>query len=627
MEKESVNTSQDEKEVPNESEAKNEATEVFKKPVFIGPRKGTKVSIKKSVNKSSTSEETVEDFFEGPNVIELQPEPISNFPSLPYSEPNWKGLPNDDYFLEELKSGVIQKRMNLRKKSFVVFGRIDSCDVVMAHPTVSRYHAVLQYRGVPDGDLDKGFYLYDLDSTHGTFLNKGRLKPKIYARIKVGHMIKFGCSTRFFLLQGPEYDQEEESDLTLTELKEKRKLELEEKTRKEEEELRLKLEEEEKEKQLIEERGISWGLDDDADDEEDLSENPYAVITNEELYIDDPKKALRHWFEREGEELQFLTEQAEKGMIACKIVLPLDDGGGKEMVVEFSARSKKEAQVQCALEACRQIDKLGLFRQSKQESKRHQKRNWEENDYYDSDEDSFFDRTGDLDLKRQKRMKKAGKIQETVETYESLMAKHNDVTERLKESQLKLQKLLDLSQVETENENEDQDALDKFMKTLKHDKPAKLDIKIARDEVEKLKKEEDHLRKLINIVKPTTLPELKPFKVDPVPNKQKNTQSEKKLEKVETKETKVIKSDIHTKEEDTVEIKKKKVFGPTIPKDKLPAYQKPKKKELHNLSKKTAKVNSEITADPDEDCVNLVWQPPKGQTGDGRTSLNEKFGY
>lgn len=48
-------------------------------------------------------------------------------------------------------------------------------------------------------------------------------------------------------------------------------------------------------------------------------------------------------------------------------------------------------------------------------------KNWEDNDFYDSDEDSFFDRTGDVDEKRQKRMKKAGKIQDTVETYESLV--------------------------------------------------------------------------------------------------------------------------------------------------------------------------------------------------------------
>lgn len=57
----------------------------------------------------------------------------------------------------------------------------------------------------------------------------------------------------------------------------------------------------------------------DADEETDLSENPYAVTTNEELYIDDPKKELKKWFEREGEELTLETEQAERGKMVCRI--------------------------------------------------------------------------------------------------------------------------------------------------------------------------------------------------------------------------------------------------------------------------------------------------------------------
>lgn len=106
MEVESVNISHNEKEVTCESEAKNEIKEVFKKPVFIGPRKGTKGVIKKSTNSSTSDEETAKDFFDGPNAIELKPEPISNFPSLPYSEPNWKGLPGDDYILEVIVSSI-----------------------------------------------------------------------------------------------------------------------------------------------------------------------------------------------------------------------------------------------------------------------------------------------------------------------------------------------------------------------------------------------------------------------------------------------------------------------------------------------------------------------------------------
>jgi len=28
-----------------------------------------------------------------------------------------------------------------------------------------------------------------------------------------------------------------------------------------------------------------------------------------------------------------------------------------------------------------------------------------------------------------------------------------------------------------------------------------------------------------------------------------------------------------------------------------------------------------------EDFGNMIWKPPADQTGDGRTSLNEKYGY
>lgn len=55
--------------------------------------------------------------------------------------------------------------------------------------------------------------------------------------------------------------------------------------------------------------GVDWGMGEDAQDENPLAENPFAImdegLQNEDLYLDDPKKTLRGWFEREGYELEY----------------------------------------------------------------------------------------------------------------------------------------------------------------------------------------------------------------------------------------------------------------------------------------------------------------------------------
>ena len=100
-----------------------------------------------------------------------------------------------------------------------VFGRLPVCDVPLEHPSISRYHAVLQYRPTGTttvGDQDEGgegrplsfgtpneagFYVYDLGSTHGSFLNKNKLQPRVYYRVRVGQMVRFGGSSRLFVLE------------------------------------------------------------------------------------------------------------------------------------------------------------------------------------------------------------------------------------------------------------------------------------------------------------------------------------------------------------------------------------------------------------------------------------------
>ncbi|XP_030752129.1 kanadaptin isoform X2 [Sitophilus oryzae] len=428
---------------------------------------------------------------------------------LPYKEPAWSGLPDKyekPYVFEVLKNGTIIERIDLMKKPYWVFGRLTTCDIYMQHPTISRYHAVLQYRSMQTETEPAGFYLYDLGSTHGTFMNgKNKLKPKIYVPIRVGHMIRLGCSQRSYILTGPEDDEEEESELSVTELKQlkaQKIAEREEKLRKEE------LEREER-KRKEEERGVDWGLGDDADENEDLSENPYAQTNNEDLYLDDPKKALRGFFEREGLDLEYDCTEQGMGQFLCKVVLPVDDELGKPIVAEVLHRGKKKETVeQCALEACRILDRFGVLRQATHESRKRKARNWEENDFYDSDEDTFLDRTGTVEKKREKRMK--AKEPEKAETYESLLEKEKSLTDSISE----IEKRLGASQVKktqkNENSNEGEDSLDSYMKGLQEEKIDKHLVSKLKLDLVKFKKDLENVKRLIGVAKPATLPSLVP---------------------------------------------------------------------------------------------------------------------
>lgn len=66
-----------------------------------------------------------------------------------------------------------------------------------------------------------------------------------------------------------------------------------------------------------ESNGIDWGMGEDADEETDLQENPYASITDENLVLEDPKRTLRGWFEREGYDLHYQAEEKGFGQFLC----------------------------------------------------------------------------------------------------------------------------------------------------------------------------------------------------------------------------------------------------------------------------------------------------------------------
>ncbi|KAJ8921638.1 hypothetical protein NQ315_010547 [Exocentrus adspersus] len=508
------------------------AEEIFKKPVLIGkvgclPRKiqcqgnpkpecnnreSNSVENFQSTSISGAAEcsDSKKDDSEAKILVtQSNKQSLDNSVPLSYKEPSWGGLPQSNgkaYAFEVLKNGTIIETVNLMERSFWVFGRLPSCNICMQHPTISRYHAVLQYRSESTETESCGFYIYDLGSTHGTYLNKNRLKPRVYARVQVGHMLKLGCSTRTYILSGPEDDTEAESEFTVTELKQKRAEEL----LKREEELKEAERYNEEMARREEEKGIDWGLGDDADEETDLSENPYAQTTNEELYLDDPKKALRGFFEREGFDLNYVCNEQGLGQFLCRVDIPLYDEAGQPIIVEVLHKGKKkEAIVQCALEACRILDRLGVLRQATHESRKRKAKNWEENDFYDSDEDTFLDRTGTIEKKREMRMK--AKIPEKAETYESLLEKEKSLLSTISDLEKQIAKAEEKNN-HANSGNVEEDSLESYMKELENDndKSDKYTLRKLKLDLVKLKEEHTRVVRLANIAKPASLPELIP---------------------------------------------------------------------------------------------------------------------
>lgn len=514
-----------------------------------------------------------------------------------------------------------------------------------------------------------------------------RIKPRTYVRVRVGYQIKFGTSTRCYILVGPTFDEEEASEFTITELKEQ-------KAQKEAELLQKKLQHEEELKKKEQESGASWGMGDDAEEENDLTENPFAVTNNEELFVKDPKKTLRGFFEREGLDLEYKCDEMSSGNFICKVELPIDDEMGKQIVCEVKHKGKKKDCVeQCALEACRILDRHGMLRQSTHEPRKSRK---VEDD--DSDDDGFYDRTGDVEKKQLKKVAQSTQVEAL--TYEQLVEQEKHT---LDEVESKEKTLASLIAAEKRQRQQDDDDLDSFMNNLdKFDsKIDKFAISTMKSEIQKLRIDLQKTRKLIQVAKPSinleslvkpskaALPlwgkrtslgrNFAPKKPEPiitptaaqieyakfeveeddddmndVTEEAKNTEKldENTPEKVcNDNESAEGKMKLETVDEPSAEKKQKldseENESPKAVEEQLQQHDKvkspqslpesaadsssmsaKKKKPRHRIKNQ---YRQHVDINDDEEFIDeekmSTWVPPDDQKGDGFTHLNEKFGY
>jgi hypothetical protein len=185
-----------------------------------------------------------------------------------YHPPDWSAVPKEPFNLEVLKDGLIIDTIHLADKVYFTLGRQhDIVDIPMDHPSISRIHAVLNYRN--DGSL----MLLDLNSAQGTYLNKSICEKNVYHRVYVGDIIKFGASTRKYIVNGPDEQR-------LPEYNSANLINLREKLQSRSQEIKRKLERDNE---------CSWGFSEHS--EEDYSATSSTAHADGDRDIDDGDEA------------------------------------------------------------------------------------------------------------------------------------------------------------------------------------------------------------------------------------------------------------------------------------------------------------------------------------------------
>lgn len=194
------------------------------------------------------------------------------FPNMEksYQPPPWAAAsPVPGYSIEILKEGTIIEKIKLDSKTHFILGRMGgSVDILMEHVSISRHHCCLQFRD--DGIL----MALDLGSAQGSYLNKVKLAKDVYQRLNVGDILRFGASTRMYIVNGPAEQMPSEYDS--------------ENMKAYREKLQQRSAKVEAEKQEIAASGVSWGFDEDAEnpqsDEDAEAEELPDYIKNDENY-------------------------------------------------------------------------------------------------------------------------------------------------------------------------------------------------------------------------------------------------------------------------------------------------------------------------------------------------------
>ncbi|KAM7520607.1 hypothetical protein LguiB_019569 [Lonicera macranthoides] len=373
-------------------------------------------------------------------------------PSVPYTIPSWTSPPCHHYFLEVLKDGFIIDQFDVYEKGAYMFGRVDLCDFVLEHPTISRFHAVLQFKS--NGDA----YLYDLSSTHGTCINKNQVKKNAYVELHVGDVIRFGHSSRLYIFQGPAELMLPEKDLkTIKNAK----------IREEMKDMEASLRRAKLEASLAD--GITWGMDEDAieENEDDLDEITWQTY----------KGQLTEKQEKTHDKIANMKKEIDA--IRAKDIAQggLTQGQQTQIARNEQRMSQIVEELENLEETLNESIRESLGARTGRFSRGKKKGATEDDDEeYLSDDDEFYDRA------KAKTSKPKGAETQSIETADSLLDKKDVIIKEMEDKRKLL--LEEKDRLASKNEVEEAeagDALDAYMSGLSS--------QLVLDKTEQLEKE------------------------------------------------------------------------------------------------------------------------------------------
>ena len=124
-----------------------------------------------------------------------------------YSEPPEARIPKRRWRFYVFKGDETLPTLYLHRQSAYLMGRERKvADIPLDHPSVSKQHAVLQFRLVAyeraDGSAGRTVrpYLIDLEAANGTYVNNQRVEAKRYVELFEKDVLKFGFSSREYVL-------------------------------------------------------------------------------------------------------------------------------------------------------------------------------------------------------------------------------------------------------------------------------------------------------------------------------------------------------------------------------------------------------------------------------------------